>query len=115
MNSIQFYKQIISDLNISDTTKELLKYGASAIVIYKISTLLFSKEKSITVETNSTSELLEEMKELKSSQDWHGNDHANHLQTIIELQQKYLKNQQLEIINKRKEEKRVDEELIQLR
>ena len=82
MNSIQFYKQIISDLNISDTTKELLKYSASAIVIYKISTLLFSKEKSITVETNSTSELLEEMKELKSSQDWHGNDHANHLQTM---------------------------------
>ena len=111
MNSIQFYKQIISDLNISDTTKELLKYGASAIVIYKISTWLFSKEKSISVESNITSELVEEMKELKSSQDLH----ANHLKTIIELQQQYLKNQQLEIFNRREREKIVDEELIRNR
>ena len=104
-----------SDLSMSETAIELLKYSAGAIVIYKFSTWLFSKEKSISVETKKTSKLEEQMRELKSYQELHGNGHAKHLQTIIELQSKYLKIQQQEIINKRQEENRIYEELIQLR
>ena len=102
--------------NISKAAISILTFGAGAVVIYKFSAWLFSGIENEKSENNvMASKLSEQVRELKLYQELHGTGHDRDLQQIIELQHKYLKIQKQDILNKQKEQERVDEELTHLK
>ena len=98
------------DLNIPAAAIEILKYSAGAFVIYKFSRWLFTSETS-----NGTSELSEQISDMRLCQDKSEISHNEHLKQIIEIQKKYLNIQQIEISNKQRDQERVNKELGQLK